>query len=126
MRDRHRWYQRTIRKPFLLGRFGKTESLFVSATLFATLLAATGASQSHKGAKYATITNVQAREMLDKIQGDIKEYYYDPTMHGVDLDKRFDEARLKIAAAKSQDEALLSIAGAVRVCKDSHNTFRPH
>ncbi len=126
MRERHRRYRRTIRKPFLLGRFGKTESLFVSAMLFAALLVATGASQSRAGAtKYATITNVQAREMLDKIQGDIKEYYYDPTMHGVDLDKRFDEARLKIAAAKSQDEALLSIAGAVAALKDSHTTFRP-
>src|ERR1700719_1763277 len=80
MRERYRRHQRTIRKLFLLGRFGKTESLFVSAMLLAALLAAPGPSQSHAGAsKYATITNVQAREMLDKIQGDIKENYYDPT-----------------------------------------------
>jgi carboxyl-terminal processing protease len=75
--------------------------------------------------KYTTITNAQAREMLDKIQADIKEHYYDPTMHGVDLNKRFDEARQKIAAAKSKDEALLTIAGAVAALKDSHTSFRP-
>jgi carboxyl-terminal processing protease len=126
MCDRHRRYQRTIRRPLLPGRFVNTESLFVSVMLFAALLAATGPSQSHAAdTKYATITNVQAREMLDKIQADIKENYYDPTMHGVDLDKRFDYARQKIAAAKSQDEALLSIAGAVAALKDSHTSFRP-
>ena len=59
--------------------------------------------------------------MLDTIEADIKANYYDPKMHGMDLDKRFDEARQKIAAAKSQDEALLSIAAAVSSLDDSHN-----
>ncbi|MGA8407545.1 MAG: S41 family peptidase [Candidatus Acidiferrales bacterium] len=75
--------------------------------------------------KYATLTNTQAREMLDTIEADIKANYYDPKMHGMDLDKRFDEARQKIAAAKSQDEALLSIAAAVSSLDDSHTRFRP-
>jgi C-terminal processing protease CtpA/Prc len=63
--------------------------------------------------------------MLDKIEADIKQYYYDPKMHGLDLDNRFNEARRKIAGAKSQDEALLSIAAAVAALNDSHTRFRP-
>jgi carboxyl-terminal processing protease len=75
--------------------------------------------------KYATITNSEAREMLDKVEADIKANYFDPRMNGMDLDKRFEEARQKIAAAKSQDEALLSIAAAVAALDDSHTRFTP-
>jgi len=75
--------------------------------------------------KYTTLTNANAQEMLNTIQADIKKYYYDPAMHGLNLDKRFEEARQKIAVAKSQDEALLDIAAAVEALKDSHTHFRP-
>jgi len=75
--------------------------------------------------KYTSLTNAEAQEMLDTIQADIKKNYYDPTMKGLDLDKRFEQARQKIAVAKSQDEALLDIAAAVEALKDSHTHFRP-
>jgi C-terminal processing protease CtpA/Prc len=75
--------------------------------------------------KYTTLTNADAQEMLNTIQADIKKYYYDPAMHGLNLDKRFEEARQKIAVAKSQDEALLDIAATVEALKDSHTHFRP-
>jgi carboxyl-terminal processing protease len=94
-------------------------------------LAAAGASIGWVGVspagdtKYATITNNQALEMLGKVEADIKANYFDPKMHGMDLDKRFGEARQKISAAKSQDEALLSIAAAVAALDDSHTHFRP-
>jgi carboxyl-terminal processing protease len=63
--------------------------------------------------------------MLDQLQADIRENYYDRAMHGLDLDKRFAETRQKIALAKSQDEALLDIAGALSALDDSHTFFRP-
>lgn len=75
--------------------------------------------------KFATITNAQAAAMLTQIQADIQENYYDPTLHGFDLGKRVEEAKVKIAAAQSQDEALLDIAGAVAAMKDSHTRFQP-
>ena len=75
--------------------------------------------------KYTTLTNADAQEMLNTIQADIKKYYYDSAMHGLNLDKRFEEARQKIAVAKSQDEALLDIAATVEALKDSHTHFRP-
>jgi carboxyl-terminal processing protease len=75
--------------------------------------------------KFATLSNAQAQEMLAKIQEDIQQYYYDPALHGLDLNKRFNEASQKIAAAKSQDEALLIISAAVAALNDSHTRFRP-
>ena len=63
--------------------------------------------------------------MLNQIESDIKQNYYDPALRGFDLDKRFETARHEITASKSQDEALLSIYAAVAVFKDSHTRFIP-
>jgi C-terminal processing protease CtpA/Prc len=63
--------------------------------------------------------------MLDAVEADIKDYYYDASMHGLDLEKDFESARRRIAEAKSQNEALLEVAGAVAALKDSHTRFSP-
>ena len=105
----------------------RTQSISV---VWAVLLAATmsgtwsfaGGGGDHK---YTTLTNAQVQEMLDKILLDIKENYYDPSFHGVDLDKQFAHDRELIAAAKSQDEALLYVAAAVESLNDSHTHFKP-
>jgi carboxyl-terminal processing protease len=75
--------------------------------------------------KYEKLTTAEEQEMLETIKKDIKDNYYDPKLHGFDIDKRFDEAKQKIAAAKTQDDALLTIAAAVGGLKDSHTRFRP-
>jgi C-terminal processing protease CtpA/Prc len=78
-----------------------------------------------RGQKYPTLNNDQARQMLDQIEADLKDHYYDPKLHNVDIEKIFAEARKKIAEAFSQDQALLEIAGAVAALNDSHTRFRP-
>jgi len=98
-------------------------SLVLAITVLATALAPSGPTQ--KSGKYKTLTNDQVREMLNRIEEDIKERYYDPTFHGLDLDARFESARKKIAAAQSQNEALLDVAGAVASLNDSHTRFLP-
>ena len=75
--------------------------------------------------KYRTLTNAQVAEILDTVEADIKEHYWDPGMHGFDLNKKFTEARQKISAAKSQNEALLYVAGAAAALNDSHTHFIP-
>jgi C-terminal processing protease CtpA/Prc len=74
---------------------------------------------------YAVLSNEQALHMLDQIESDIREYYFDPSLGGTDLSKAFSEARTQIAAAHSQDEALIQIAGAVDAMRDSHTRFVP-
>jgi|HubBroStandDraft_2_1064218.scaffolds.fasta_scaffold102256_1 C-terminal processing protease CtpA/Prc len=98
----------------------------ISAILFVAMLTGVCTIQSLGGEhKYTTLTNAQVQEMLDKILIDIKENYYDPNFHGVDLDKQFEHDRQLIASAKSQDEALLYVAAAVESLNDSHTRFRP-
>jgi len=75
--------------------------------------------------KFRTITTEQALDILANVKADLKEHFYDPAMHGVDLDGRFEKARNEIASARSQDEALLDIAGAVAALQDSHTRFIP-
>ncbi len=98
-------------------------SLVLAITVLVTAFAPSGVAQ--KSGKYKTLTNDQVREMLNRIEEDIKERYYDPTFHGLDLDARFESARKKIAAAQSQNEALLDVAGAVASLNDSHTRFLP-
>jgi carboxyl-terminal processing protease len=98
-------------------------SLVLAITVLVTAFTPSGAAQ--KSGKYKTLTNDQVREMLNRIEEDIKERYYDPTFHGLDLDARFESARKKIAAAQSQNEALLDVAGAVASLNDSHTRFLP-
>lgn len=93
------------------------------ATVLATLCAVTGATQEHS--KYTTLTNAQVLEMLGKIEVDIREHYYDPQLRGLDMDEIFDSARQKIATSRSQNEALLDVAGAVAALNDSHTRFLP-
>jgi C-terminal processing protease CtpA/Prc len=117
------------RAAMLHGRESAMRSLLhlcrsgLVSTVLVALFASLGTTQEHS--KYKTLTNAQVREMLDKIEVDIKEQYYDPQLHGLDLDKRFESAREKIAAAQSQNEALLHVAGAVAALNDSHTRFLP-
>jgi carboxyl-terminal processing protease len=97
--------------------------LVLAITLLVTAFAPSGAA--HKSGKYTNLTNDQVREMLNRIEEDIKERYYDPTFHGFDLDARFESARKKIAVAQSQNEALLDVAGAVASLNDPHTRFLP-
>jgi C-terminal processing protease CtpA/Prc len=99
---------------------------FLWPILLTVLLSGASLRPSNGGdSKFVKLTTAQAQEMLDKIKADIKENYYDAKLRGLDIDKRFEEARQKIAVAKSQDDALLAIAAAVAALKDSHTRFRP-
>jgi C-terminal processing protease CtpA/Prc len=75
--------------------------------------------------KYATLKNSQVQDMLDHIEQDIKDYYFDPSLRGFSIDKVFSEAREKIATAPSQDDALLLLANAVNRMHDSHTVLHP-
>jgi carboxyl-terminal processing protease len=67
----------------------------------------------------------RGRMMLKIVKDDIKEHYYDPTFHGVDLDARFKEADDKIKQATSNSQVFAIIAQALLDLKDSHTFFLP-
>lgn len=67
----------------------------------------------------------RGRMILGAIKKDIKDNYYDPTFHGVDLDARFKAADEKIKSATSNGQIFRIIAGALDVLNDSHTFMIP-
>lgn len=67
----------------------------------------------------------RGRVMLKLVKDYIKEYYYDPNFHGMDLDARFSEAEAKIGAATSLSQVLGVIAQTLSELNDSHTFFIP-
>jgi carboxyl-terminal processing protease len=63
--------------------------------------------------------------MLQLVKDYLKEYYYDPTYHGMDLDARFKVAEDKIKEAVSVGQIMGIIAQAVTELNDSHTVFYP-
>jgi C-terminal processing protease CtpA/Prc len=104
----------------------KTQTCFCRIlTALPFLFVSASAQVSSAGHKFKTLTNDQALEILATVKADLKEHYCDPMMGGLDLDARFEKAKTEIQSAKSQDEALLDVAGAVAALGDSHTRFVP-
>jgi carboxyl-terminal processing protease len=68
---------------------------------------------------------LRGRAMLQAIKSDIQKDYYDPTFHGIDLDKSFAEADERVKAAKNAGEMLAIIGQLLMSFNDSHLFFRP-
>ncbi|MGC1370890.1 MAG: S41 family peptidase [Candidatus Sulfotelmatobacter sp.] len=67
----------------------------------------------------------RALGILNGVSKGIQELYYDPKMNGVDWNAVLSNARAKIAASNSLNEALTQIAIAVDSLHDSHTAFEP-
>lgn len=63
--------------------------------------------------------------MLAQIRKDLKEFYYDTTYQGLDLDARFEKADSAIRSARDNNHMLAIIAEYVHELKDSHTRFFP-
>ena len=67
----------------------------------------------------------RGKEMLSKIKDDLKRYYYDPKLRGMDVDARFKEAAAKIDEARSLGQIMGIIATVLGELNDSHTYFIP-
>ncbi len=64
-----------------------------------------------------------AQQMLRDVAADVKKYYYDPKLHGVDWDARVRQAQENIDKADSMDSAVSEIAALLDSLNDSHTAF---
>jgi C-terminal processing protease CtpA/Prc len=64
-------------------------------------------------------------KMLKEIKAAVKERYYDPKFHGINLDERFKAASDKIKTLNSNWEISLEIAQVLLEFNDSHTRFYP-
>ena len=67
----------------------------------------------------SSLDRERAQVVLQNVASDIRKYYYDPKLHGVDWDAQVGEAKEKIAKATSMDAATLEIAAALEALDDS-------
>ena len=64
-------------------------------------------------------------DMLKTVKDDLKEFYYDPNIRGMDLDARFKVAEDRVRQANSNGEIFSIIAGLLVELNDSHTYFIP-
>lgn len=62
-------------------------------------------------------------QMLDVVERDIRQHYFDATFGGVDLAAAFDSARARVRRAGRVEELLTAIAQAPLELHDSHTVF---
>ena len=63
--------------------------------------------------------------ILNSVQNDLKEHYYDPTFRGLDVEALFKKAGEGIKKAQSNNEIWEGIASVLMLLNDSHTRFIP-
>jgi C-terminal processing protease CtpA/Prc len=96
-----------------------------AVTLLSTFISCASIIGLSQTEEFSKLRRDQAQEMLKTTIDEIRKHYYDPTFHGVDLDKEFNAASEYIATATSMNKSLASIATAVQALNDSHTFFLP-
>ncbi|HEX7330050.1 MAG TPA: S41 family peptidase [Pyrinomonadaceae bacterium] len=66
-----------------------------------------------------------AIEMLRAARDDLKKNYYDPELHGLDVDVRFKSAEERLKQATSRDQLIVIVAQTMLDLNDSHTFFLP-
>jgi C-terminal processing protease CtpA/Prc len=103
----------------ILGKRNRNRGLFLVLLLFLTF------AQAQQPEKNIGDNRRYGLKMLKDIKTAIKEHYYDPTFHGVDLDARFQLAAQNVGQATSGGQVFGIIAQAVLDLNDSHTMFIP-
>ena len=65
------------------------------------------------------------KDMLKIVRSEVKDKYYDPTFHGIDLEARFKQAEAKLDQATTTSQAMAVIAQVLVDLNDSHLFFIP-
>lgn len=107
-------------KPARRGVCGR---LFAAAAVVLILVAAVPPALHAQS--LSALDRDRARGMLDVIKGALKDNYYDPNYHGMDIDARFKVANEKLGSATSLGHAFAIIAQALVDLNDSHTSFLP-
>ena len=91
---------------------------------FAVLVLVFGASLAH-AQKIDRFERDSALTMLSLAKDDLKKNYFDPTLHGIDIETRFKEAEARLKEATSRDQLIITIAQTMLDFNDSHTYFVP-
>jgi len=98
---------------------------FLLAMFVANLAAQSILISETKGTTSPSINRRRGLEMLDQIKDVLKERYYDPDYHGINLNERFKKAAANIKQYETNREIFSEIAQVLLEFKDSHTRFVP-
>src|SRR5262245_54786733 len=107
----------------LRGRTRMAASMLLVLALGATLQAFAAPAAQPK--ELGRFHRDQGAMMLSIVRTDLTDYYYDPSFHGLNLDRLFGRAEETIGAAKSHAEIYAAIANTLLALDDSHTVFIP-
>ena len=99
-------------------------SLRLTVALFLSVLA-TSATAQEVSSSQASLNRQRGQEMLSKIKDIIKDDYYDPKFHGLDLDQHFKAASARIKELETAQQIFTAIAQVLLDFNDSHTRFVP-
>lgn len=111
--------------PSFFPRLGALKGALFAALLFAVCLAASAAPARAQSKADLDRDRNRGRVMLALVRDYIKDLYYDPKFHGMDLEARFRAADAKIMEAQSLSQVLGVIAQVTSEFNDSHTFFIP-
>ncbi|HVF43389.1 MAG TPA: S41 family peptidase, partial [Pyrinomonadaceae bacterium] len=114
-----------MRTPSFIPRPGAPKRALAAALVFAACLAAPPAPAPAQARADVERDRNRGRVMLALVREYIRDYYYDPKFHGMDLDARVRAADAKIMEAQSLSQVLGIIAQMVSELNDSHTFFVP-
>jgi C-terminal processing protease CtpA/Prc len=80
---------------------------------------------SARGQQIQRLDRERAETMLENVSSDVRKYYYDAKLHGLDWDALVRETKLNIAKAPDAAVADAEIAALVERLNDSHTIFIP-
>lgn len=105
----------------------KTTPFLKSLRLMLLIVIACVAFDSLEPVQAQSLKEQQTRglKMLDTIKQDVKEYYFDPTFHGLDLDAHFKKAGEQIKQAVDGNQILGIIGYTLLAFEDRHTLFIP-
>jgi C-terminal processing protease CtpA/Prc len=75
------------------------------------------------GNEFTQVDRDRVQHMLRDVSGDVKEHYYDASLHGLDWDARVTAAKEEIDKASSLNQAMSHVAGVLDSLSDSHTFF---
>jgi len=106
---------------YLLGGFPHRITLL--AILSTSLLFSV--STTARAQKFGDSDRARGRRILKGVKTELKDKYYDPGFHGIDIDTVFEKAEGLMAQANSNNDLWGVIAQCLMLLDDSHTRFYP-
>ncbi|MGA2886550.1 MAG: S41 family peptidase [Terracidiphilus sp.] len=103
----------------------RTREVFTAAGLLICVLFTLAVCRGQQPTTLSKNEQAQVTGMLRDAYSDVKKYYYDPTLQGLDWDARYRQYSARIGTAHNMGDGFRIVAAFLSGLKDSHTYFAP-